>query len=516
MAPHLPLGFLAKLFAEPFMKEQKSLIFSPEIGTIRADLADQNKSEVRDINLVGHVVDFEGGCFTLLEEERSSNGTNLAVAPGESPYSRYTLMHVAVDNIDPPLACEMVRHGFPVDTPNGRGETPLLLALDRLWAMHTRHKSLPNNGDFSKEESELAQRSLRYIIVLLIEQHANVNATVKWQGHVVSSLHFACAVEDWELVALLLKYGAQPRPTLSRPPRLCPCFSEKPLSDCHAGKELAYPDHFICSCGSTTEYGRCCKMRGISLVEGWDEERTMIVCRRIAPPLVPGVPTFASPEAHALTERFKQHLGRGTEEVTKFIMELARDPAVHALTREALEVGCRETTVADPAFSFAYLETKFLPIPKGRNYNKHWCYQLQTVWNAAVDKYIAKNVDSRPRLEIEAAAKVGNSLGAMYRACEAEGCDKVEGQNIGKVLTCSRCQMSFYCGPACQKSHWRTHKKICGSVGQTEPALPSKVALCEFAIKYETIKQMGDARLGQSEVLEMVFNSSNWDFPPEH
>ncbi|KAJ7775206.1 hypothetical protein B0H16DRAFT_1880326, partial [Mycena metata] len=470
MAPHLPLEFLEKLLAEPFMRESKSRIFSPMLDTFRANLADQNKSAMRDLNLVGRVVDFDGGSFAVLDEGRTADGTALAPGPGEGLYSRYTLMHVAVDNIDPPLACELVRHGFPVDTPNGRGETPLMLALDRLWAMYNQHKSLPNNRGFSKEyeeESELAQKSMRYIIVLLIEQHANVNATVKWQGHVVSSLHFACAVEDWDLVALLLKYGAQPRPTPARPPRLCPCLSGQHLSDCHAGKELPYSDHFICSCGSTKEYGKCCKMRGISLVEGWDEERATIVCRRLTPPLVPGVPTFASPEAHALAERFKQ-LGGGVDEVMNFALEKAWDPAVHALTREAFEVACRETTVADPAFNFAYLETKFLPTPKGRNYNKQWCDRLRTVWNTAVDKYIATNVDSRPRLEIEVAAKVGDSLGAMYRACEAEGCDKVEGLNIGKVLTCSRCQMAFYCGPACQKSHWRTHKKVCGSVGQTE------------------------------------------------
>jgi hypothetical protein len=58
-----------------------------------------------------------------------------------------------------------------------------------------------------------------------------------------------------------------------------------------------------------------------------------------------------------------------------------------------------------------------------------------------VDKYIASGVDSRPRFEIEAAAKIGVSLGAMCRVCEADSCTKMEGREIQKLSTCSRCQM---------------------------------------------------------------------------
>lgn len=62
-------------------------------------------------------------------------------------------------------------------------------------------------------------------------------------------------------------------------------------------------------------------------------------------------------------------------------------------------------------------------------------------WNAAVDKYINSGVDPRPRSSIEAAAKIGISLGAMYRKCQADGCDKVEGRDIEKMSTCSRCKV---------------------------------------------------------------------------
>lgn len=30
-----------------------------------------------------------------------------------------------------------------------------------------------------------------------------------------------------------------------------------------------------------------------------------------------------------------------------------------------------------------------------------------------------------------------------------------------RMLRCSRCQISFYCSPECQRSHWHAHKTIC-------------------------------------------------------
>jgi hypothetical protein len=117
-------------------------------------------------------------------------------------------------------------------------------------------------------------------------------------------------------------------------------------------------------------------------------------------------------------------------------------------------------------------------------------------------RIIDSGVDSRPRSEIEWAAKIGISLGAMYRACEADGCDKVEGRDIEKMLTCARCKVvrlhdtlyslacsycttqTFYCSASCQKVHWRTPKPLCGSLDQTEQPLSSQVALSDFVCKY--------------------------------
>jgi RNase P subunit RPR2 len=32
-----------------------------------------------------------------------------------------------------------------------------------------------------------------------------------------------------------------------------------------------------------------------------------------------------------------------------------------------------------------------------------------------------------------------------------------------KLLKCSKCLASFYCGPACQRADWSEHKKVCGT-----------------------------------------------------
>ena len=33
-----------------------------------------------------------------------------------------------------------------------------------------------------------------------------------------------------------------------------------------------------------------------------------------------------------------------------------------------------------------------------------------------------------------------------------------------RMLRCSRCQVSFYCSPECQRSHWCSHKTICNAM----------------------------------------------------
>lgn len=73
--------------------------------------------------------------------------------------------------------------------------------------------------------------------------------------------------------------------------------------------------------------------------------------------------------------------------------------------------------------------------------SKRDCCEIQDTWNATIDRYIALGQDKRPREEIERAAKIGTSNGALYRKCEGEGCDKIEGKTMRKPLFCSACKM---------------------------------------------------------------------------
>ncbi|KAJ6531323.1 hypothetical protein B0H19DRAFT_1273528 [Mycena capillaripes] len=350
MAPHLPLEFLTKLLGEPFMKDKTSMIFSKEFRATRFDFADQNNFETKGTRLIERVV-FRGGFFQEMDQvkrtvlsQRSSPSrrrTGTAVAPAgtvEDFHPQYTLLHAAIDETDPPLACELIRNGIPLDTVNGGGQTPLLQALKRMWELHSivRHIMNPNRPERQlilggkKPLMENAQARLRYMVVVLIEQHANVNAIVQWQGIVMSSLHFACSLEDWELVSLLLEHGAHPYLCRSdakdtiRPPPLCPCFSGQPVSECHS-KTLPYPDHFTCSCGSTKDYGKCCKRRKMELFEEWDESgATIRLSRRI--PLPKGPPSFAPPEIQAFVEKFERESGIDTDKIRDFVWKTMDDP----------------------------------------------------------------------------------------------------------------------------------------------------------------------------------------------
>jgi hypothetical protein len=53
-----------------------------------------------------------------------------------------------------------------------------------------------------------------------------------------------------------------------------------------------------------------------------------------------------------------------------------------------------------------------------------------------------------------------SSLGAPS-TCAA--CGTAARAGGSRMLRCSWCQVSFYCSPECQRSHWRSHKTICNA-----------------------------------------------------
>ena len=61
-------------------------------------------------------------------------------------------------------------------------------------------------------------------------------------------------------------------------------------------------------------------------------------------------------------------------------------------------------------------------------------------WNKLIDDYIDQGVDSRPREEIEKAAKVGSGNGALFRTCEGVQCGNDESKDQ-KFNCCSKCKL---------------------------------------------------------------------------
>jgi hypothetical protein len=139
-----------------------------------------------------------------------------------------------------------------------------------------------------------------WVARILVEQHADVDREVGG----VSVLHLACQSANWETISLLLEHGATApgatpdaqlisyftspaerkqlatliakRPSHPRPPRKCPCWSGKAISDCHGKEPKPYPLHFICVCGTGKTYDRCCS-RKTPVIEEWNEELQRII-----------------------------------------------------------------------------------------------------------------------------------------------------------------------------------------------------------------------------------------------
>jgi hypothetical protein len=157
---------------------------------------------------------------------------------------------------------------------------------------------------------------LEYIACILIEQHADVNHAVNG----ISPLHLACRARNWNLIALLLEHGANPSPAPTtqypamllssstdkthflalvkkfpsgrpRPGRMCPCFSGKTLSVCHAADARPYPPSLLCMCASGKSFEKCCARRKMIVSERWDEKSKRIMASSIIPLQMPDIPT---------------------------------------------------------------------------------------------------------------------------------------------------------------------------------------------------------------------------------
>ncbi|KAF9061257.1 hypothetical protein BDP27DRAFT_1429141 [Rhodocollybia butyracea] len=544
--PHLPRKLVLDLLKESWMTNFKSTVFTSTGHRLRFGIANYwaDTAISAETLIRGHF----GGFFLTLDEERAketerdsltvrSKGSNTKTNRKsskrvESParYAEYTVLNKSIDDTDPLLASETIRLGALINTVNGRGQTPLLQTLERLYDAEGVYTWAKKSGEFpwhmvqTKFRSDLdkGKARLKYIAILLIEQHADVNATMEWQGKMVTPLYLAtCVVRDFDIVARLLMHGANPSPSspaasireafsgndserdllrfdqlvseipygpgTPRPPRVCPCFSGKSLPECHDnGVDHPYPDEFLCGCASKKPYGQCCKLRNMETVEVWNEEGKWIEPRRVIA-LPRDMPSHIGPETQQTMAEFGVDGKIMDELVAKYNKDAAMlicDPRFRESSGELIEMACKEDERVDPAFAWTYLQLRFFPSPQGRSTSKKWCLTKQREWNLTVDKYIALGTDARSKLDIECAAKIGHSLGPLHKTCEAVGCGKVEGKDVKKLLTCSKCQMSYYCSPDCQKLSWKEHKKLCGTgVHQGEAPLPSQTVIEDFVLK---------------------------------
>src|SRR5882762_6411884 len=287
----LPEEFLQRLGSLPMMENYESLTFESAFHAERLKLLDVADPFRPDSFVIGPT--------------------------GQHPDADIprTYLHIAALIGDILLLCEMIRVGATIDMEDAKGNTALFLALESivscqmsLQADIPAPKELRGKRRLRKQPVSAIRQSaisrLLYITRVLVEQHADVNHAVNG----ISPLHIACKLGDWDLIALLLKHGANPSPVTTHPPpmslfssskdksrflalvpqgcsrpeRKCPCWSDKPLSACHAADDIPYPLSLLCPCASGKSYGKCCARRKMTMSERWDEASKCIMASSIS------------------------------------------------------------------------------------------------------------------------------------------------------------------------------------------------------------------------------------------
>jgi len=74
------------------------------------------------------------------------------------------------------------------------------------------------------------------------------------------------------------------------------------------------------------------------------------------------------------------------------------------------------------------------------------------------------SADSQPAFtSLSSASAPASGLSDLPRMCASSGCGKVE-TVAREFRICGRCKSVCYCGPDCQKRHWKEHKLVCSQV----------------------------------------------------
>jgi len=327
--------------------------------------------------------EFHGERLQLLDPNSSLSADNFLISPtGGHPDLEipHTYLQTACLIGDPLLLCEMIRIGATIDMKDPKGITGLYMALESLC---TSKMALQVSGMIPLLTE--MRRRLVYVTRVLIEQHADVNHTVNG----MTPLHLACKAGQWDLITLLLKHGANPSPRSttqplpamllpssdrsrfsklvkefplgrSRPERMCPCFSERPLAACHAAGDLPYPPSLLCVCVSGKSYEKCCGRRKILVTERWDDASQRIIASSIREVHIPNISDHQQDRLNTNIERMKE-----AEEVRKVLgrPEMSASELEKSAIRHQREMAddLLANGLMDPAFAYGLKQLDFSP-----------------------------------------------------------------------------------------------------------------------------------------------------------
>ncbi|KAF8172502.1 hypothetical protein BJ912DRAFT_101664 [Pholiota molesta] len=452
--PLLPPEFIKEIESQPMMKGFKSQVYSTEAHTARLAMRNWTKPE-------------SPNCTVELP-----NG-----ADGFTKAAKRTYVHLHAMEGDILALCERLRCGANPDQKDSDGITPIDVCMRDMLTFFIPGVYILNhetNQLYTAAETERNVARCTRVVRILVEQHADVNGAAGGR----SLLDMACSMKNWEIITLLLEHGAKmtlPRSVVEscftrdeqalfyglvtskslpldqpRPAKMCPCWSGKPLHECHANRH-SYPLEFMCICGSAKIYKKCCLLK-TPVSEKWDDEHQRIV--------------------HYLDSTGQEQVPPPSHNAK--LLEANKMVATLLLMQNSI----------DPAFAYAmerHIWYPRIPTPRDRKtFSRSIQEGWQKGWNALIDEYIDKGIDNRSRFDIERAAKTSVWGGALIRTCEGDGCSKVEQRDVASLKYCTKCHIAVYCSPICQKSVWPTHKQICGKAEQRPQLLASQISIQAF------------------------------------
>ncbi|KAH9838290.1 uncharacterized protein C8Q71DRAFT_722513 [Rhodofomes roseus] len=453
--------------------------------------------------ILRHYVIQAGDAYAMVDESWANHNDNdsWSLPKKISPESKSTYLHFAVRLVDVPFVYECIRLGADVNYVDAEGRTPLFCAMEELFGFifETAHIQLLG-GTRDNEFDASAYARLRHMVKILVEQHAimHIVPTDSDTLPFLGDLYEICGTGllammawlslDLELLELFALHGFPLSPLLGftylldqwdtgkvdpekaslckelvvrlasrdesellpRPPRKCPCWSGKPLHECHGSGDHPYPPTFACICRSAKTYANCCRTRGFAFVEQWNNELGRMTVLQLCEAEAEGqAPTYVS---------FRSH----TPGVPSGLIwpDTGKKKSWELLIMAIEYNDTQSEEKADPAFRAAALISEYLPLPGVDWGSKVWGKEVASFWNRTVDDYIALGTDTRSKSNIGRAAKLDPFFLPLWKRCEATGCTKIDRPGL-TMKRCRGCQRIFYCGPMCQKAHWKEHKPAC-------------------------------------------------------